>query len=152
MLRRHLAPIASITRAPSLEYRVRQYFDLGSRPFLIELSRARLCHADIVLCLIRINTRRAREIVEALINKPITVAPACRLVWLANTQAPRVREQPQVTWVSPQWTARRKTRLSVFQCEFKVGRSLSQLRSRGVTKGDLRRAVREGLVRVAGDV
>lgn len=150
VLRRHLCALAAIMRTPALEYRVRQYFALGSGPFLVELKRAGLCHADIVLCLLRINTQRSREIVEALIQKPITVGPACRFVWPDNRQTPRVRRQPKITWVCSDVLPRRGTRLYSRFPEFRVGRSLQQLQLRGITRGDVKRAIRGGFIKMVG--
>lgn len=150
MLRRHLPAIATIVRVPALEYRVRRYFGLGSGPLLVELRRAGLCQADIVLCLLRAGTPRSREIIEKIVGRPITVAAACRLVWNHNSQAPTVRRQPIITWVCSDATLRRGTRIAAAFTEFRVGRTLEQLRVRGVSKGDLRRAMRRGWIRVEG--
>ena len=146
MLRRYLVAIAAITIHPSLEYRVRRYFGLGSLPLLMELSRARLCHADIVLCLLRQNTRHSRRLVESLIGRPITIGPSCRLVWPDNRQVPLIRTQPTVSMVRDGVLVRRKTRLALCLPEFKVGRTRDQLLMRGVTIGDIKRAVRRGII------
>lgn len=129
---------------------MRQYFRLGGEPFLQALRRAGLGQADIVLCMMRINTRRSREIAEALIGRPITVAQACRLTWQSNTQRPTVRRQPVITWICPDVSIRRRTRLAAAFQEFRVGRTREQLMSRGVSRGDLRRAIRRGWIRMAG--
>jgi hypothetical protein len=128
MLRRHLPALAAITRWPAMEYRVRQYFNLGSGPFLVELRRAGLCQADLVLCLIRMNTSLSRKLVEQIVGKPITVGAACLLTWNRNSQSPSIKRQPIITWVC----------------------SDAPLRMRGVSKGDLRRAMRRGWIRVEG--
>jgi hypothetical protein len=146
MLRRHLVAISAITSHPSLAYRVRQYFALGSRPLLVELSRACLCHADIVLCLIRIGTKHARRIAESLIGKPITIGPACRFVYPSNRSSPLVKTQATIARVLENISVRRRTRLFMCMPEFKVGRTREQLLARGVSRGDIRRAVRRGII------
>lgn len=150
MLRRHLPAIAAMDRTPSLSYRVRQYFGLGSRPLIRECTH--LSQADIVLCLLTINSQRAREIIGSLVGKPITVAPACRLQWGFNKQSPSVSRQPVITWVKDacEVPLRRGTRLALSYPEFKCGRTLQQLRQRGVSRGDLRRAMQRGWIRVSG--
>jgi hypothetical protein len=152
MLRRHLPAIAAITRAPSLEYRVRRYFDLDSSPLIASCRHAGLSQADLVLCLVRIGTPRARVIVESLINKPIHIAPACRLTWSYNKQEPSVRRQPMITRVMDMRGVplRRGTRLALCYPEFKCGRTLQQLQMRGVSRGDIRRAVKRGWISVVG--
>lgn len=150
MLRKYLTAIAAITHTPSLEYRVRRYFGLGSRPLIIELRQAELAHADIVLALLRFGTPRSRKIVESLMGKPITIGPACRLVWPDNRQLPLVRTQPTITSVNLDITVRRRTRLHTCLPEFRVGRTLDQLRMRGVSRGDIKRAVRRGVIQLTG--
>lgn len=153
MLRRHLAALAAISRTPALEYRVRRYFALDSSPMIFACTRAGLSQADVVLCLIRIGTPAARNIIEGLIGKPITVGPACRLTWAYNKQTPSVGNQPVVTWVMPtlQVPLRMGTRLAANFPEFKCGRTLQQLQMRGVSRGDIRRAIRRGWIKMAGE-
>lgn len=150
-LRRHLQSIALIDRVPALEYRVRRYFELGSRNLFVELRDARLCQADIVLCLLRINTSTARRVVESLVGRPIVVSRACRLMWHINSQRPRVMRQPVITWVCPRNPCRNSTRIGASFAEFKVGRTRQQLLMRGVSRGDIRRAVRRGWIVMAGE-
>lgn len=146
MLRRHLAALAAITRYPSLSYRVRQYFSLGSGPLIIELRRALLCQADIVLCLVRIGTCHARRIAESLIGKAITIGPACRFVYDHNRSRPLVRTQAVIARVHDCSSVRRRTRLHTVLPEFRVGRTWDQLVARGVRRGDIKRAMKRGLI------
>jgi hypothetical protein len=150
MLRRHLAAIAAITRTPALEYRVRRYFALSNRPLIAACRRAGLSQADLVLCLVRMGSPRARIIAESLIGRPIHVAPACRLTWAYNKQQPSVRRQPVITHVQEQVPLRRGTRLALSFPECRRGRTLEQLQQRGVSKGDIRRMMRRGWITVAG--
>lgn len=150
MIRRHFPAIAAISGTPSLDYRVRQYFSVGATPLIRELRH--LSQADIVLCLLTINTQRAREIIESLIGKAIVVGPGCRLGWSFNKQSPSVGRQPIITWVKDAYLVplRNGTRLAMCYPEFKCGRTLQQLRQRGVSRGDIGRAVKRGWIRVSG--
>jgi hypothetical protein len=150
MHKRHFPAIAAIDITPALAYRVRQYFDLGSKPLIYEMSH--FSQADLVLCLIRIGTPRARQITESLIGRPITVGPACKLHWSFNKQMPSLRRQPVITWVKDAYLVplRRGTRLALCYPEFKCGRTLQQLRQRGVSRGDISRAVNRGWIKLAG--
>ena len=145
MLRRHLSALAAITRYPSLVYRVRQYFALGSRPLLIELRCAALCQADVVLALVRIGTKHARTIAESLIGRQITIGPACRFVYNHNRSTPLVRTQPTINRVLDLTNCRAKSRLARCVPEFRLGRTWDQLIARGVRRGDIKRAVRKGM-------
>jgi len=150
MLRRHLAAIAAISRTPALDYRVRRYFSLSSRPLIVACPQAGLSQADLVLALVRIGTPRARHIAGSLMGKPITIGPSCKLTWAYNKQTPSIGTQPVVTWVSNEVVLRRGTRLALTYPEFRCGRTLQQLTMRGVSRGDIRRAVRRGWVHMTG--
>lgn len=147
-LRKHLQGLALITRIPALEYRVRQYFALGSDHLFVELRLAGLHQADVVLALMRIGTNAARRIAESLIGRSITVAPACKFLWRVNGALPSVGRQPMITWVTPKFPALRASKLAKVVCEFRVGRTLEQLRNRGVTRWDIRRAAARGWIHV----
>lgn len=149
MLRKHLAAVAAIDRNPALKYRVLRYFDLPNGSLLRGLMG--YSQADLVLCLMRINTPRSRSIAETLVGRPITVGPACKFTWSFNKQTPSVGRQPVVTYVCPPTEAqlRRGSRLASVYHEFKPGRTKEQLLRRGLRTGDIRRAVSRGLVRIA---
>lgn len=99
-----------------------------------------------VLALVRIGTNRARQIAESLIGKPITVGPACRFVYNHNRSSPLVRTQQTIARVLDLTLCRAKSRLAACLPEFRVGRTLEQLLSRGVRRGDIKRAVRRGMI------
>jgi hypothetical protein len=152
MLRRHLPTIAAIDQCPALAYRVRQYFQLGSRLLIIELPQAGLSQADLVLALMSFNTERSRAFAESLVGRPIQVLPSCRLSWSFNKQTPSVSTQPTITHVMSAGDVplRRGTRLAMCFAEFKRGRTLQQLQMRGVSRGDIRRAMKRGWIKVVG--
>lgn len=150
MLRRHLSAIAAVTRTPALEYKLRRYFALDSSPLIVSCTRARLSQVDLVLALMRINTPRSRVITSSLIGRPITIGPACRLSWSYNKQDPSISTQPVVTWVDNTVLLRRGTRLALTYPEFKCGRTLDQLTMRGVSRSDIRRAMKRGWIKMTG--
>lgn len=55
-----------------------------------------------------------------------------------------------VTWVSDEVLLRRGTRLALTFPEFKCGRTLEQLKMRGVSNGDIRRVMKRGWVKMTG--
>jgi hypothetical protein len=148
-IRKHLQSIALIARTPALLYRVRTYFGLGAGHLFRELRLRRLGQADIVLCLLRIGTRLARRAVEALVGRPIIVAPACRFTYRVNGARPTVGRQPVITRVEPMPVLRKSTRIAECYKEFRVGRTRDQLLARGVSRGDIARAVRRGWIALA---
>jgi hypothetical protein len=87
-----------------------------------------------------------------MMGKPITIGPACRLVWPDNRQVPLIRTQPTITLVNMDIVVRKRTRLASCLGEFRVGRTIDQLRMRGVRRGDIRRAVRKGIIHMTGAV
>jgi hypothetical protein len=98
------------------------------------------------------NTETSRAIAESLIGRPIAVLPACRLSWSFNKQTPSVSTQPTITHVKSigEVPLRRGTRLALCYAEFKRGRTLQQLQMRGVSRGDIRRAMKRGWIKVVG--
>lgn len=148
MLRKHLQTIASMRRRPVLLYQVRRYFDLPSVPLHVAMRRRGLGQADLVLCLLRINTPASLHYVEMLIGKPITRAQACLLRYRVNGARPTVARQPRVTWVVPVNPCRKSTELRLRFSEFRPGRTLEQLLVRGITRRDIRMAQRRGWVQM----
>jgi hypothetical protein len=152
MLRRHLPALAAIDSTPALAYRVRRYFDLPSGLLIHTLTSAGLSQADVVLCLMSVNSDRSRAIAESLVGRPIQILPACKLSWGFNKQTPSVSTQPTITYVKSlgEVPLRRGTRLALCYAEFKRGRTLQQLQMRGVSRGDIRRAMKRGWIKVVG--
>jgi hypothetical protein len=150
MQKRHLPALAAIDAVPALAYRVRSYFDLPAGPLISTLLP--YSQADVVLCLMRVNTDNARRITESLIGKEIVIGPSCRLSWGFNKQEPSVSTQPVITHVKSlgEVPLRRGTRLALCYMEFKRGRTLQQLQMRGVSRGDIRRAIKRGWIKVVG--
>jgi hypothetical protein len=152
-LRRHLSIIAFIDhRRPVLAHRLRVYFKLPPGRLIYTIPAAGLCQADVVLALIRFGSERAREIAELMIGKPITICPSCLLRYSYNHARPRVSLQPVITWVLPNPPLRQSTKIAHCYSEFRVGRTREQLLYRGVSRGDIRRAVRRGWIKMSEGV
>lgn len=145
-LRRHLQTVALVERAPAVLYRIRRYFALPSIPLALALRRRRLGQADLVLCLLKIGTRRARQFVERLIGKPIRVSRPAELHYRSNGAQPRIARVPRITSVVRENPCRRSTRFWSSFWEFRVGRTVAQLLARGVRRRELRLAVRRGWI------
>jgi len=113
--------------------------------------------ADLVLCLLRVNTREALRSAEKLVGKKITRCPPClqryRAVPLRDL---RLRphdtsaDERRVLSVVGEPTLRsgRKPWLRRWHL-FQVGLSVSQLLRRGVTRRDLRLVTKRGWVRLS---
>jgi hypothetical protein len=131
-------------------YRVRRYFSLDSGHLFRALRRKKLGQADLVMALMKIGTDAARRITECLIGRSIAIGPACLLKWSHNTERPTIGRQPVITRViahRPKIKAR--SRLAQVFDEFRVGRTRAQLLSRGVSRGDIRRAQKRGWIQLA---
>lgn len=145
--------IASIQRrCPALAYKLRRYFNLGSGPLIVSLYRAGLGQADVVLALLKINSDCARRAVERLVGRPITVCPSCLLIYDYNRSRPKLGSQPVITWVMRSPPLRSSTKIAACYPEFRVGRTREQLVCRGVSRGDIRRAVRRGWIKMSEGV
>lgn len=149
-LRRHMPVIAHLDhRYPALAYRLRVYFDLPARARLVpSLSSSSLCQADLVLALLRFGTPASRVVAERLVGRPITVCPSCLRRRLSSLTAASSSSSPAITYVLRDPPLRNSTRLQSCYSEFRVGRTRQQLISRGVSRGDIRRCIRRGWIRM----
>jgi hypothetical protein len=158
MLRKHAHTVAMINRDRRTAYLLRDYFDLPRSTSLMPALLARgLGQADLVLALLRLRdqatpySRLFRVYVELLVGHPITVGPACLLHYKTNTSTPtiiRAKDDRRLTYVAPANPRQPRTEAHMRWSLFQVGRSISQLRVRGVTKRDIRRAARRGWIRI----
>jgi hypothetical protein len=141
---------------------IRDYFNLPRRHALMaSLTDRGLGQADLVLCLLRIrdatrNPDRRRLLafyVHRLVGRPILVGEPCLLRYRANgarprTTHPRDPRDRKITWVLGTNPRQPQTDAYLRWSEFKVGRTVGQLRIRGVTRRDIRRAVRRNWIRM----
>lgn len=159
MLRRHCATVALVNRDSLTSFLVRDYFDLPrSQTLMASLIDRGLGQADLVLCLLHLrdhstpdHRRLISYYVRRLVGRPILVGPSCLLAYRINGHAPRAsRPLPndrKIIWVSPTNPRQPGTDAHARWEEFRPGRTIAQLRSRGVTRRDLRKAERAGWVR-----
>lgn len=149
MLKTHLQILAAMRRHPALMYRLRHYFSLPARaPFHLALRARGIGQADLVLALLRINTRKSIFFAERLIGKPITRGQACLLRYRVNGRAPTVLRQPRVVWVTPINPHPRLTDSRIRFSHYQLGRTEQQLRLRGLTRRDIRTAIRNNWIQM----
>lgn len=129
-----------------LRHTILDYFKLPRvRDHLADvLPSVGLGQADLVLCLLRVNTREARRLVERVVGKPILVCPPC--LRHARRPPPPVLAGPRVTYVGPNlFGGGRRDRFAMLR----PGMTVSQYISRGGNHRDLRVARKRGLLRIA---
>jgi hypothetical protein len=104
-----------------------------------QLDESGYDQADLVLCLLRINTPESLCDAERLVGKPITYCPPC-LRWKPPLQRDRMPEDRRVLSVRPDPVLAGSGRRSWLRRYhlFREGLTVAQLRQRGVTKRDLR--------------
>jgi hypothetical protein len=107
--------------------------------------------ADVVLELLRINRRPALRHVEPLVGRPITRCPPVLALFLAPSAVVAKRrsgDDRRVTRVVKH-NPRLPTTKSFYRFqEFKKGRTIAELLRRGVTRRDLRNALRKKWISV----
>lgn len=160
ILSRHVRTIALLNRDSLVSFLLRDYFDLPRKETLFSclLSRG-LGQADLVLALLHLRDAQTNpdwrrvmsHYVRRLVGRPILVGEPCLLRYRSNGSCPRVvRLLPndrKIIWVQPENPRMPGTEAYLRWPELKPGRSVAQLRARGVTRRDLRRAERKGWVR-----
>ncbi len=135
-----------------LKFLIRDYFNLPRHQALMPaILKKRINHADLVLCLLHLrDTHRAvttpcEQHIATLMGHPITTGQPClqRLNTTAATRTPDDRRIISITKSNP----RQPNTKPYFQWrEYRVGRSIKQLMVRGITRRDLRTAVKRGWV------
>jgi len=161
LLSRHCLTVAMLNRDPLTAFLVRDYFDLPrGRTLFASLMDRRLGQADLVLCLLHLRDQQRRErdyhrilsfYVRRLVGRPILVGEPCLLRYKINGHAPSTARplpsERRLIWVTEVNPRQSGTEAHQRWVEFRPGRTVSQLRARGVTRRDLRRAERKGWVR-----
>lgn len=161
MLGRHCLTITMLNRDPLASFLLRDYFDLPrSHSLMASLLDRGLGQADLVLALLHLRdamhhrSDAARLLcfyVHRLVGRPILVGPSCLLLYKTNGHAPRISRPVQadrrLIWVSPVNPRQPNTEAHDRWEAFRPGRTVAQLRSRGITRRDLRKAERKGWVR-----
>lgn len=150
LLAAHAAVLTLIDRDACLGQSLRHYFCLAPRgPLLLQMQLDGLGQADLVLGLLRIGGRVARHRAEEVIGRPITTFPPTLLRWRTNTQTPslaRPCRAPVVTYVIGANPRKPGTRAHAAFEAFRAGRTVEQLRVRGVRTRDVTSALRRGWI------
>ena len=135
-----------------LRLRVLDYFQLPliSGNLAVALDECGYWQADLVLCLLRINTREARLLVSRLVGHPIVVCPPCLSRRFAKAPPRRLaRHEMKVTWTAePSKLTAQPRGLGDRLRHLRPGMTLAQYRARGGRRRDLRVALARGLIRV----
>jgi hypothetical protein len=148
ILARYLPAIAYVDRDPVVSYLVRRDLDLPlGRSMPYALHDHGLGQADLILSLLRINTRGSRLLIERILGRPIMQCQSVLLQWRSNGR-PQVRRQPRISHVvanprKPNTDAYRR-----FERSFKKHFTIEQCRSRGARQRDVRGALRRGWIRL----
>jgi hypothetical protein len=163
MLRKYTRELKTMTEK-TIQDATRYMIERGILPgdawnysFLSACLHARLCQADVVLCLLRIGTANAIQTVEALVGRPITHCPPALALRRARIKVRvEVREGDERLIVKirkPSLFEKGKRRL--LNCAVyarlalvRVGMSINQIISRGVKRRDLKIALRRGYLSI----
>lgn len=158
MLRKHAHALALMSADKQIKHAVCEYFTVPktSRRFALTpiLYQRGLGQADLVLALLRISHPRARHYIELLIGHAITICAPCLLSYgNRNTSRPTVTrpEEPdtrRILWVNPTNPRQPGTQANLRWAWFQVGRSVGQLRVRGVKRRDIRKAADMGWIKL----
>ena len=130
--------------------------DVPGASFVDVLRRAGLNQADVVLCLLRLDTRQSLALASRLVGRPVTYCPPM----LAMARGPRpvgrradLKDDRVVLNVVPpsvkdSRSSRRLLSAPIYErlSAIKVGMRVSQLYARGVRQKDIRIALRRGYV------
>ena len=158
-MKKHSRTVACINRDRLTKYLIRDYFQLSTKTTLMaSLLDRGLGQADLVLCLLHLRDRARGDhyrvlthYIHRVVGKPILVGPPCLLRYHINGHAPRVARavtgDRKILWVTPANPRQTGTQAHLRWSEFRIGRTISQLRKRGVTKRVLRKAERKGWIR-----
>ena len=156
LLHLHSSTVGRLAADRHIKYLVRDYFCLPRSIALMPAMLERgLGQADLVLCLLRLRDAHAtlrrslEDHIAQLIGHPICVGPAClRSYRTGPTRVVRSQDDRRITWVVPDNPRQHGTEAHLRWCEYRIGRTLGQLYVRGVTKRDVRRALRRGWIKL----
>ncbi len=156
MLHRHHQTVAHLTSHRELKYLIRDYFSLPRTTALMPaLLARRLGQADLVLCLLRLRDAHsalryaAEGHITQLVGHPITIGPGCLLLYRCNgLPSATLDRSPRIVWVADVNPRQPNTDAHQRWAEYKLGRSVAQLRARGVALRDIRRAKARGWIRL----
>lgn len=157
MLRKHAAAMAKLTADKTLKSLVCDYFNLTPRNRALTplLYQRGLGQADLVLALLRIEHPRSRHYIGLLIGHPITIAPPCLLRYnlhvntaRPSTTRPSRVDNAKITYVQDTNPRQPGTESHLRWPWFQVGRTVAQLRVRGVKRRDIAKAIDFGWIKI----
>lgn len=157
MLRKHAATMAKLTADKSIKSLICDYFDLRPRSHSLTplMYKRGLGQADLVLALLRISHPMARTYIGLLIGHPITIGAPCLLRYNPNvntarpsTTRPTGVDNRRITYVQPTNPRQPGTEAHLRWPWFQHGRTVAQLRVRGVKRRDIRKAADMGWIKL----
>jgi len=156
MLHKHYRTVAQINADVPIKYLLRDYFDLPRWQAIMPALLARaLGQADLVLALLRIRDRHcdARAACEhhvaMLIGHSIQFGRPCLIAYRTNgPPSVRLDRSPRIAWVHPTNPRQPNTDAWYEWREYRVGRTVAQLRARGLKPRDIRRTRARGWIKL----
>lgn len=159
-MKQHKTTITLIQNDPLTSFLVRDYFNLPrSEALMSSLLRRNLGQADLVLCLLRLRDKTRNDwhrvfthYINRLVGHPIFIGQPCLLHYRINGHAPRVIQRSandrRITWVTPNNPRDPHSQAYLRWTDFRVGRSISQLRIRGHKRRDIYHAIKKEWIKV----
>jgi hypothetical protein len=158
-MKQHKTTITLIQNDALTSYLVRDYFNLPRKEALMSALLSRqLGQADLVLCLLRLRDKSRNDwhrvfthYINRLVGHPIFIGQPCLLRYRINGQAPTIQRRGgdrRIVWVLPANPRQPFTQAHLRWSEFRVGRSISQLRLRGHKRRDIYHAIEKGWIKV----
>lgn len=145
ILPRYATAVASVDRDRVVSLLVRRDLRLcPRRPMLYALRARFLGQADLILSLLRVNTRGSHALITRILGRPILVLPSCYLRWPVNG-VPRVRV-PRIARVLANPRRPNTEAHARFDEAFRPGRTVEEARARGATGRDVKLARRHGWI------
>lgn len=148
ILARYLVAVAAVDRDRVVSLLVRRDLELPSglgMPYA--LKKRGLGQADLVLSLLRIDTRGSRLLIARILGRPIMMCPGVFLSWRQNGR-PLVRRSPRIVSVAPNPRRPNTPAHARYDAAFRTGRTIEEARARGARKRDVRGALRRGWIRL----
>jgi len=130
--------------------RIIRWYEADEDKLFYALNAHGCDQADLVLCLLRINSATALRHVETLIGKPIEYCkPVYRWQAVPVNRAELPGDQRRVLHVvqQPKLKSGRRSWLRHYHL-LREGMTIEQLLRRGVTRGDIRLAIKRGWIEV----
>jgi hypothetical protein len=153
----HYSSVAALAADPQLKNLVRRQLGLPSTTALLPAMAAQgLCQAELVLCLLRLRDAHAalrrpvEDHIAALVGHPIQVGTPCLLGLRASSRplCQRADPTPRLLWVAPENPRKPGTKAWLRWREYRVGRSVAQLKCRGIGAKDIRLCKTCGWIRL----